>query len=293
MDSLKNFYRHRVLAPRRAKKWPFKPGKYHVLDDTAPVVVVMPDNESLAENLAALSVQGLCMVSSVCRSVSDIEKLIKNVEANLAVHCLIVAGGSEEKAYPAVEALATIFGDRADTSEKAATLIHAVRGKLKSLDFDALQKRVNVVNMLHCTDIDRIIADVKKHGSEVIRPDAGFVVQGYDTTLGVPRVIAPSSMSHDFKNDKAGTFVIGVQNKSIIVEHYNSKGELLRLIEGTSARDLCILLVRNGWVSRLDHAAYLGRHLALAETAIQQGIPYDQKLPSAVDEDSISPDANQ
>ena len=130
--------------------------------------------------------------------------------------------------------------------------------------------------MLNCVEIDRIIAGIKKHSSEGIRPDAGFVVQGYDTTLGVQRVIAPTSFSQDFQPDKAGKYVIGTQEKSIVVEHYNSKGELLRLVEGATARDLCIMLIRNGWVSRLDHAAYLGRELTLAEIAIQHGIPYEQ-----------------
>jgi hypothetical protein len=36
------------------------------------------------------------------------------------------------------------------------------------------------------------------------------------------------------------------------------------------------MLIRNGWVSRLDHAAYLGRELTLAEIAVQQGVAYER-----------------
>ena len=258
-----------------------------MLDDTAPVVVVIPDNELLTENLAALSVQGLCMVSMVSGSASSIEKLIRNVEANLAVHCVILAGGDEGKTYPALEALGAIFDDSAEISEKAAALAHDLRGRLKALDLATLGKRVRVVDMLACVDLDRIIASVHKHGTEGIRPDTGFVVQSYDTTLGVQRVIAPTGIAHDFHPDKAGAYVIGTKGDSIIVEHYNSKDELLRLIEGANARDLCIMLIRNGWVSRLDHAAYLGRELTLAEMAIEQGVPYVQK--SQVPADDTSP----
>ncbi|MDH3514722.1 MAG: hypothetical protein OEM83_07640, partial [Gammaproteobacteria bacterium] len=186
-DRFNAFFKRRLLAPRRPEKWPFIPGRYFVIDDTAPVIVVMPDNDALAETLAALSVNGLCMISATCRSVSDVQKLTRNVEANLAVHCIVLAGGEEGKAYPAVEALCAIFGDDDGISERARRIAHGVRGKLKAFDFAALQKRVNVINMLDCVEVDKIVAGIIKHGSEGQRPDAGFVVQGYDTTLGVQR----------------------------------------------------------------------------------------------------------
>jgi len=276
-DSLKTFFQRSVFAPRRHAKWPFVPGRYFVVDDTAPVIVVLPDNELLAETLAALSVRGLCMIAAVCRSVSDVEKLIRNVEANLAIHCIILAGGTAGRDYPAVEALSAIFDDDDKISEKARRIAHGARGKLKAFDFAALQKRVHVVNMLDCVEVDKIVAGVVRHGAEGQRPDTGFVVQGHDTTLGVQRVIAPTSISHDYQQDKAGKFIIGTDKNSIVVEHYNSKGELLRLIQGATARDLCLMLIRNGWISRLDHAAYLGRELTLAEIALQQGVPYERK----------------
>lgn len=291
-ENLKAFFKKKVLKRSRPEKWPFVGGRYFVLDDTAPVIVVMPDNEALAETLTALSVQGLCMISPTCRGVSDVDKLTRNVEANLAVHCIVLAGGQEGKDYPAVEALCAIFGDDNDISEKARKIAHGVRGKLKTFDFAALQQRVHVVNMLDCVDVDKIVAGVVKHGAEGQRPDAGFVVQGYDTTLGVQRVIAPVSIAHDYQHDKAGKFIIGADKNSIIVEHYNSKGELLRLIQGASARDVCIMLIRNGWVSRLDHAAYLGRELALAEVAVQQGVPYEPKAEEATDEDTPPAEKN-
>lgn len=276
-DALKSFLKRKMPAVRRTEKWPFIPGLYYVVDDTAPVVVVAPDNEALAETLSALSVQGLCMISPVCRGVSDVEKLTRNVEANLAVSCIVLAAGEEGKEYPAVEALCAIFDDDDEgISEKARKIAHGVRGKLKAFDFAALQKRVHVVNMLDCVEVDKIIAGVIKHGSEGSRPDTGFVVHDRDPALGVPRVIAPTAISHDYQHDKAGKFIIGTDRESIVVEHYNSKGELLRLIQGASARDLCLMIIRNGWISRLDHAAFLGRELALAEIAVHQGTPYER-----------------
>jgi len=284
-DSIKSLFKGRLLMPSRPERWPFVAGRYHVIDDTAPVIVVIPDNEELADTLAALSVQGLCMISPVCQSASDVEKLIRNVESNLAVHCIVLVGGETGRDYPALEAFCAIFDDDQNISEKARRIAHGARGKLKAFDFAALQKRVHVVNMLDCVEVDKIVAGVIKHGTEGQRPDAGFVVQGHDTTLGVQRVIVPTDIAHDYQQDKAGKFIIGTDKNAIVIEHYNAKGELLRLIQGKSARDMCIMLIRNGWVSRLDHAAYLGRELTLAEMALQQGVPYKRKEEAAgVDE---------
>ena len=286
-NSINEFFRRRVLGRHRAETWPFLPGRYLVLDDTAPVIVVMPDNDPLAETLAALSVKGLCMVSPVCRGAADIEKLTRNVAANLAVHCIVLAGGGDRD-FPAMEALTAIFGSNDKISDKAAALVHAVRGRLKSVDLAALEKRVRVVDMLGCTELDKIIAGINKLGVEGIRPNTGFLVQSHDSTIGIERVMAPTNVSYELQTDKAGAYVIRTEKDTIIVEHHNSKGELLRLIEGRTARDLCITLIRNGWVSKLDHAAYLGRELTLAEAAIRQGIPYKQDTPPTVDRESES-----
>lgn len=289
-DRIKALFARPMRAQREAENWPFVPGRYYLADPTAPVIVVMPENDTLADTLSALSVRGLCMVSASCRSVSDVVNLIRNVEANLAVRSIILAGADNDRSYPAVEALSAIFDDDQGISEKARRIAHDARGKLKAFDFAALQKRVEVVNMLHCADVDKIVAGIIKHGSEGQRPDAGFIVQGHDTTLGIPRVIAPTGMAHEYHADKAGTFVIGTDKKSIVVEHYNSRGELLRLVQGASARDLSILLIRNGWVSRLDHAAYLGRELTLAEIALREGVPYEWKPTAPGTDGNTEPD---
>lgn len=289
-DRLKALFRRQGPAVRSGSQWPFVPGRYLVVDDTAPVIVVMPDNEALAETLSGLSVQGLCMISPVCRGVADVEKLTRNVEANLAVRCLVLAGGEADREYPAVEALRAIFDDETDISDKAREIAHGARGKLKAFDFTALQKRVHVVDMLDCGEADKLVAGVVKHGTENHRPDTGFVVQGDDSQAGVQRLLAPTGIAHDYQVDKAGKFVIDTDKNDIVVEHYNSKGELLRIIQGSSARDLCLMLIRNGWVSRLDHAAYLGRELALAETAVRQGLPYERKGGPADNDDAGKPD---
>jgi tetrahydromethanopterin S-methyltransferase subunit A len=62
----------------------------------------------------------------------------------------------------------------------------------------------------------------------------------------------------------------------IIVEHYDASFHLLRVLRGKKALEIYSTIVRNGWVTVLGHAAYLGRELAKAELALQRGWTYEQ-----------------
>ena len=48
------------------------------------------------------------------------------------------------------------------------------------------------------------------------------------------------------------------------------------VIEGRAAAELYHPAIDRGLISRLDHAAYLGRELARAESALENGGPYVQ-----------------
>ncbi len=85
--------------------------------------------------------------------------------------------------------------------------------------------------------------------------------------------------------DEKGFFVITVKDE-IIVEHYLNvqkegkleieTGKLNKIITGKSAKAICDTIVREGLVSRLDHAAYLGRELQKAEIALKNDLEYEQ-----------------
>jgi tetrahydromethanopterin S-methyltransferase subunit A len=60
------------------------------------------------------------------------------------------------------------------------------------------------------------------------------------------------------------------------LEHYDNDGVLNAVIEADQADSLYIPAIEMGLISRLDHAAYLGRELARAEEALRTGAPYIQ-----------------
>ena len=60
------------------------------------------------------------------------------------------------------------------------------------------------------------------------------------------------------------------------LEHYANNGVLGTIIEGHAAAELYMTAIERNLISRLDHAAYLGRELARAEHALSSGEPYVQ-----------------
>ena len=74
-------------------------------------------------------------------------------------------------------------------------------------------------------------------------------------------------------SDPAGYFVVYVDRARGILslEHYRNDGLLDTVIEGSTAAELYTPAIDWGLISRLDHAAYLGRELARAEQSLRSG----------------------
>ena len=78
--------------------------------------------------------------------------------------------------------------------------------------------------------------------------------------------------------DPAGYFVVypELRRNALVLEHYTNKGVLDAVLEGRTAGALYQTAIARRLVSRLDHAAYLGRELARAEQSVKDGTMYVQ-----------------
>jgi tetrahydromethanopterin S-methyltransferase subunit A len=93
-------------------------------------------------------------------------------------------------------------------------------------------------------------------------------------------VATPNRMG-DIKLDPLGLFLVGVRHEAreIVVDHYTADRRYAGTVTGTSAEAICHTLVREGLISELSHAAYLGREVAKAEEALRQELEYEQDRP--------------
>jgi tetrahydromethanopterin S-methyltransferase subunit A len=289
VSSIQTFFRRHLPGSGRAEQWPFVGGRYRVFDVTAPVVVVGHNAEALANDLAALETPGVCMIAPHCRSVVDVEKLLRNVAANMAVQNIIVTDPDTDKP-PVLCALLSLLGADVEIGEEARTLARKIKARLDDVDLGAIARQVRAIDMAGVAETDRIVARISELASEANRPNTGFRAPAQHDENGVERVIAARNIEYDRQADKAGSFFVCIKDKKIVVEQYSAKHELLRVIEGHTARDLCITLIRNGWVSKLDHAAWLGRELLRAELAMQSGEEFvpDRTMTLQIGEDELT-----
>lgn len=289
VSDLRSFLKRHIPSGRNTDQWPFLGGRYRVFDATAPVVVVGTSLETLAEDLAALATPGICMIATHCRTAGDVEKLIRNLAANMAIHNVIVAGSEADKTA-ALAALLTLLGAEVETTDEAQQIARKLTSKLDDVDLAALNRQIRAVSMLGVSETDRIVARISELASDANRPNTGFRAPAKEDENGIERVIAARNIDYEIQPDKAGSFFVSIKNGKIVVEQYSARNELLRIIEGHTARDLCITLIRNGWVSRLDHAAWLGRELLRAELSMQSGEQFvpDRTMALKIDPDDLT-----
>ncbi len=79
--------------------------------------------------------------------------------------------------------------------------------------------------------------------------------------------------------DPSGLFKIALDREetNIVVLHYEAAMDSpCKIIKGKTAESVYVKIFELGLVSRLDHAAYLGRELAKAEICLKTGKDYIQ-----------------
>ncbi|HVY67132.1 MAG TPA: DUF4346 domain-containing protein [Gammaproteobacteria bacterium] len=268
-DNIASFLRRSLAMP--SDRWPNMRGDYTVVDAGAAVVVASVAANALANELLTAAPAGLCMVARL-HSPTNAADLLRAVGANLAVQAVICVG-SDEPDEPLAAALLKLGRGDDVPAGPTGSLMNTLAAKLEPANLAGLRKRVHFIDLLGCKDSKKLLAQVEvASGGPPV--NAGIIT--HEDESGLEHLVVPLDVRYEVHADKTGRFDIRLAEQSIIVEHRNARNEPLRIIEGKTARDICLTLIRNGWVSRLDHAAYLGRELARAELALRSGQVYAQ-----------------
>jgi dihydropteroate synthase-like protein len=103
--------------------------------------------------------------------------------------------------------------------------------------------------------------------------------EAYDAGVESRAQVVHGVGENDFKPDKAGWFKVQVDREAgeIVAAHYRpGEDEPSTVIRGGDAREVYQTIIRLNLVSKLDHAAYLGRELERAALALKLGRSYTQ-----------------
>ncbi len=262
-------------APTERRGWPPLPGDYQVLRFRAPVAICTLNSSVLAGSIGKTDPEAVAIVGTLHTENLGIERLIRNVLANPHIRFLVLCGPDTEQAVGHLpgQSLVSLFENGLDDRRRIA----GARGKRPVL------KNVSAAQVAAFRRQVELVALIGEERQEVIRSQAAELArrdpgpfdgapadQPVETILvAEPRRLVP---------DPAGFFVVypDAPRRRLMAEHYTTSGVLDAVIEGATPAALYTAAAERKLLSRLDHAAYLGRELARAERSIQTGEPYVQ-----------------
>jgi len=94
-------------------------------------------------------------------------------------------------------------------------------------------------------------------------------------------IVASHDPYKEWNQDKKGYFLLRVNSnlKQIEVGFVTNKHVVIKEIIGNNAIELYNTIIRHKLLTRLEHAAYLGKELYKAELALRYGKRYVQEAP--------------
>ncbi len=260
--------------------WPPLPGSYQVIRYRAPVAICTLNDEELRDQLASrnrarATSSPAALIGTLRTENLGLERVITNLLANPNIRFLILCGPDSRQRIGHLPGQTLLALAANGIDERGA--IAGARGKrpvLRNITHEAVahfRETVEVVDLIDCADLPEIMEAAHRCAARHPGPAEAFSGnQGMTATRGY----CPERMQPDPK----GYFVIDVDRarSCLALEHYSQEGVLDTLIEGHAATELYWPAIERGLLSRLDHAAYLGKELARAEHALKTGEEYIQ-----------------
>ena len=264
-----------VDAPEERAGWPPLPGDFEVIRYAAPVAVCTLNSQSLASQLAGQPPEGLSIVGTLRTENLGIERIVRNVLANPHIRRLVVCGEDTQQAvgHRPGHSLVSLFDNGADESGR----IRGARGKrpvLKNVSREqvgAFLRQLTLVPLVGEADPEVVRRAVVEQAASAPGP---FEETPSDIVVPATPAVEPQRLVPD----PAGYCVVFPDRarRRLRVEHFRNTGTLDAVVEGTTPAALYATLIERGLISRLDHAAYVGRELARAERALALDEPYVQ-----------------
>ena len=255
--------------------WPPLPGSYRVLRYRAPVAVCTLNSEELIAAVAVAEPEAIAIAGTLQTENLGIERLVTNVLANPFIRFLVVCGADSQKAIGHLSGQSLIALARNGMNENRRII--SAKGKrpvLRNLEptaVDHFRSTVEVIDLIGVSDIEPIRAAVR--GCVDRNPGAADPFGPNHVPVPIAGTVPARMIS-----DPEGYFVIFIDRPRglLNIEHYRNNGVLTTIIEGRSAAEVYMTAIEHALLSRLDHAAYLGRELARAEHALLVGETYVQ-----------------
>ncbi len=261
-------------VPPAKTSWPPYPGDYVVGNPSGSIAVCTLASHDLPNSLMASGEPGIAISGRCDTENIGVEKVVLNVLANSNIRWLILCGNEAEGHRPGDAFLKLKeFGVDATMRIPNAASWRPILKNLTMLHVARFRQQVEMVDMIGRTELASVLKTVREtasHPREPIEDSPAISSLSFERI----RAKAPKRLALD----PAGFFIILPDKTTglIACEHYENSGRLTHVIEGKESVFIAATAVERGLITRLDHAAYLGRELAKAEVAIKTGTTYTQ-----------------
>ena len=261
--------------------WPVVAGTYKVGDPRAPVAVCALASERLMDPLAGLP--GVAIAGMVYTANLGITRIILNVTTNPSIRFLLICG-KESALFQPGQSLVALAENGVDDAKRiiGAAGYDPVLPTIAPDLVDQFRKQVEVLDWTGEEDLQALEERVKSLSARDPGPfktdkaSTSRIAAGETFTN-----IRPGGQREPLIYDPKGYFVISIDpdQKEIILRHYLPDHTPAHEMRGRGATSMLLGLLRDGLVTQLSHAGYLGEELAKAQTALQFGLRYDQDRP--------------
>jgi len=256
--------------------WPLLLGNYLVGDPSAVVAVcTLADMDLPGELRTARLLDRVAIVGTLTTENLGIERVIRNVAANPHIRYLVLCG-RDSRGHRAGQCLLAFKANGVDEHRRILGALgpRPVLKNVSDVEVAAFRAQVTVLDEIDTTEVARLVEVVRActthHGDTPI---------GLSPRIRMPKLIeAEPPAKREWVHDPEGFFLVLLDREhgGIVCEQYTKDGTLNERIRGTRAGDIATTAIKRGLLSRLDHAAYLGRELAKAEVALTFKLPYVQ-----------------
>lgn len=261
--------------PQERAGWPPLPGDYAVIRHGAPAAVCALNSWELVKSLAGSKPDGLAIVGTMHTENLGIERVIKNTLANPNIRFLLLCGEDTRLAVGHLpgQSFQSLFYNGLDERGR----IIGAKGKrpvLKNVSTEEVHAFLEQVELVAMIGEESPAAVAGQIAACAARNPGAYPYPFMDVAMERILVAEPGRLILD----KAGYFVVYPDNRAqrLVVEHYTNQGVLGCVLEGSSTGALYSEAIARELVTRLDHAAYLGRELARAERSLLDGTPFVQ-----------------
>lgn len=285
-------FRRAIQRLGQRQAWPVVNGAYAVGDPGAPVAICTLTSTELVELLAGLP--GVAIAGRTYTPNLGIERILLNVTANPAIRFLLVCG-KESPIFQPGQALEALCHDGMTSDRRivGAEGYFPVLANIPPERVEVFRRQVELVGLPGEMKPDAIRAQVR---ALVERTPGPYLEAWTDDGAGSSRATTVEKLDVDrqqFKSlrpggrrqplayDPRGFFVITLSRKrnQIVLRHYLPDNSPAHEMRGRSAEAILLGLLREGLISQMSHAGYLGYELAKAETALRLGLSYEQDQP--------------